>query len=121
MVRLSALLAEDPARCNAEPAPPAPSTWFMESVEPNLTPRMLNELSPSLIPATGADRYARRMRVSWINSPRHDFHLPGLLETHGVGAVAAKKPTSYSAADEGMTERWGGTEAVHKLYFCTGF
>lgn len=31
--------------------PPAPSAWFMQSVEPNLTQRMLNELSPS--PTTG--------------------------------------------------------------------
>ncbi|ROQ53686.1 hypothetical protein EDF85_1450 [Pseudomonas putida] len=27
--------------------PPAPATWFMEPREPNLTQRMLNELSPS--------------------------------------------------------------------------
>ena len=27
--------------------PPAPSAWFMQPVEPNLTQRMLNELSPS--------------------------------------------------------------------------
>ncbi|WP_185067147.1 hypothetical protein [Pseudomonas brassicacearum] len=33
--------------------PSAPSTRFMESVESNLTQRMLNELSPSPIPATG--------------------------------------------------------------------
>jgi hypothetical protein len=32
--------------------PPAPSAWFMQSVEPNLTQRMLNELSPSPMPAT---------------------------------------------------------------------
>ncbi|CAM4034730.1 Conjugal transfer protein [Pseudomonas synxantha] len=31
--------------------PPAPSAWFMQPVEPNLTQRMLNELSPS--PTTG--------------------------------------------------------------------
>ena len=30
--------------------PPAPAAWFMEPVEPNLTLRMLNELSES--PAT---------------------------------------------------------------------
>ena len=32
--------------------PPAPSAWFMQPVEPNLTQRMLNELSPSPMPAT---------------------------------------------------------------------
>ncbi|SFV14375.1 hypothetical protein SAMN05428951_12450 [Pseudomonas sp. OV546] len=32
--------------------PPAPSAWFMQRVEPNLTLRMLNELSPSPTPAT---------------------------------------------------------------------
>ena len=32
--------------------PPAPSAWFMQPVEPNLTQRMLNELSPSPTPAT---------------------------------------------------------------------
>ncbi len=31
--------------------PPAPSAWFMELREPNLTQRMRNELSPS--PTTG--------------------------------------------------------------------
>ncbi len=31
--------------------PPAPSAWFMQPVEPNLTQRMRNELSPS--PTTG--------------------------------------------------------------------
>ncbi|MGF6152005.1 hypothetical protein [Pseudomonas fluorescens] len=31
---------------------PAPSAWFMEEREPNLTRRMLNELSPSPTPAT---------------------------------------------------------------------
>ena len=30
--------------------PPAPAAWFMEPIEPNLTQRMLNELSES--PAT---------------------------------------------------------------------
>ncbi|AZD22759.1 hypothetical protein TRE132_36760 [Pseudomonas chlororaphis subsp. aurantiaca] len=29
--------------------PPAPAAWFMERREPNLTQRMLNELSPSLV------------------------------------------------------------------------
>ncbi|MCP2141788.1 UNVERIFIED_ORG: hypothetical protein J2Y94_003113 [Pseudomonas poae] len=32
--------------------PPAPSAWFMEPVEPNLTQRMLNELSASPTPVT---------------------------------------------------------------------
>jgi len=32
--------------------PPAPAAWFMAPVEPNLTQRMLNELSPSPMPAT---------------------------------------------------------------------
>lgn len=32
--------------------PPAPSAWFMQPVEPNLTRRTLNELSPSPMPAT---------------------------------------------------------------------
>ena len=32
--------------------PPAPSAGFMQPVEPNLTQRMLNELSPSPMPAT---------------------------------------------------------------------
>ncbi|KTB59810.1 hypothetical protein AO066_04290 [Pseudomonas fluorescens] len=32
--------------------PPAPSAWFMQPVEPNLTQRMLNELSPSPTPVT---------------------------------------------------------------------
>ena len=27
--------------------PPAPAAWFMESIEPNLTERMLNEFSAS--------------------------------------------------------------------------
>ncbi|ROQ83680.1 hypothetical protein EC837_0535 [Pseudomonas protegens] len=27
--------------------PPAPAAWFMEEREPNLTQRLLNELSPS--------------------------------------------------------------------------
>ena len=27
--------------------PPAPAAWFMEAREPNLTQRLLNELSPS--------------------------------------------------------------------------
>ncbi len=50
-VRLSVLLAEDSASgCNV-PAAPAPSAWFMEPREPNLTQRMLNEFSPS--PVTG--------------------------------------------------------------------
>ena len=31
--------------------PPAPSAWFMQPVEPNLTRRMLNELSESPMPA----------------------------------------------------------------------
>jgi len=31
--------------------PPAPAAWFMESREANLTQRLLNELSPSPIPA----------------------------------------------------------------------
>ena len=31
--------------------PPAPEAWYMESYEPTLTQRMLNELSPS--PVTG--------------------------------------------------------------------
>jgi len=33
--------------------PPAPAAWFMEEQEPNLTQRMLKELSPSPTPATG--------------------------------------------------------------------
>lgn len=47
-MRLSVLLdATDSASgCNV-PATPAPSAWFMQPVEPNLTQRMLNELSPS--------------------------------------------------------------------------
>lgn len=32
--------------------PPAPAPWFMESHEANLTQRLLNELSPSPMPAT---------------------------------------------------------------------
>lgn len=32
--------------------PPAPSAWFMQPVESNLTQRMLNELSESPMPAT---------------------------------------------------------------------
>lgn len=32
--------------------PPAPAAWFMEPREPNLTERMLNELSESLATAT---------------------------------------------------------------------
>jgi hypothetical protein len=32
--------------------PPAPSAWFMQPVEPNLTQRMLKELSASPTPAT---------------------------------------------------------------------
>ncbi len=32
--------------------PPAPAAWFMQPVEPNLTQRMLNELSPSPTPVT---------------------------------------------------------------------
>ncbi|WP_371917266.1 hypothetical protein [Pseudomonas sp. FFUP_PS_473] len=32
--------------------PPAPAAWFMEAREPNLTERMLNELSPSPETAT---------------------------------------------------------------------
>lgn len=31
---------------------PAPSAWFMQPVEPNLTQRMLKELSPSLMTET---------------------------------------------------------------------
>ncbi|AIB40870.1 hypothetical protein PD374_07295 [Pseudomonas sp. WCS374] len=34
--------------------PPAPSAWFMQPVEPNLTQRMRNELSAS--PVTGITR-----------------------------------------------------------------
>ncbi|MNC81836.1 hypothetical protein D3C75_1350970 [compost metagenome] len=33
--------------------PPAPEAWFMEPFAPNLTERMLNELSPSPTKATG--------------------------------------------------------------------
>jgi len=33
--------------------PPSPAAWFMEEQEPNLTQRMLKELSPSSTPATG--------------------------------------------------------------------
>ena len=33
--------------------PPAPSAWFMQPVEPNLTQRMLKEFSAS--PATGIE------------------------------------------------------------------
>ena len=32
--------------------PPAPSAWFMEPREPNLTQRMLNELSTSPVQVT---------------------------------------------------------------------
>jgi hypothetical protein len=39
-----------PVTATCLPAP-APSAWFMQPVEPNLTQRMLNELSPS--PTTG--------------------------------------------------------------------
>ncbi|WVV46820.1 lysis system i-spanin subunit Rz [Pseudomonas sp. NA13] len=54
-LRLSVLLAEDPASGCAVPAAPAPSAWFMEEQEPNLTQRMLNELSPSPTTVTGVD------------------------------------------------------------------
>ncbi len=33
--------------------PPAPEAWFMQLYEPNLTQRMLNELSPSPTKVTG--------------------------------------------------------------------
>ena len=33
--------------------PPAPEAWYMEPYVPNLTQRMLNELSPSPTKATG--------------------------------------------------------------------
>ena len=33
--------------------PPAPAAWFMEPHAPDLTRRMLNELSASPMPATG--------------------------------------------------------------------
>ena len=33
--------------------PPAPEAWFMEPYVPNLTERMLNELSPSPMKVTG--------------------------------------------------------------------
>lgn len=47
-LRLSAILdATDTARCSAMPSPPTPAAWFMEPREPNLTERMLNELSES--------------------------------------------------------------------------
>ena len=32
--------------------PPAPAAWFMQPVEPNLTQRMLNELSESQMTGT---------------------------------------------------------------------
>lgn len=32
--------------------PPAPEAWYMEPYTPNLTQRMLNELSPSRMKAT---------------------------------------------------------------------
>ncbi len=47
-VRLSVLLAatDTTSGCSV-PSAPAPSVWFMQPVEPNLTQRMRNELSPS--------------------------------------------------------------------------
>lgn len=33
--------------CQSSSPPPAPEAWYMESYEPTLTQRMLNELSPS--------------------------------------------------------------------------
>ena len=33
--------------------PPAPAAWIMQPYEPDLTRRMLNELSPSPTPVTG--------------------------------------------------------------------
>lgn len=50
-VRLSVLLdADDVAAGCAMPATPAPAAWIMEAREPDLTRRMLNELSPSPTP-----------------------------------------------------------------------
>jgi len=36
--------------------PPQPAAWFMAEHEPNLTQRMLNELSASPMPTTRTDR-----------------------------------------------------------------
>lgn len=41
-----------PVAVQCQPVP-QPAAWFMEEYEPNLTQRMLNELSPSPIPVTG--------------------------------------------------------------------
>lgn len=51
-VRLSVLLTIGPLGGAGVSATALPAAWFMEPQEPNLTPRMLNELSPSLMPAT---------------------------------------------------------------------
>ncbi|MNI93992.1 hypothetical protein D3C73_1520260 [compost metagenome] len=40
-----------PAAAQCQPPPP-PAAWFMAPQEPNLTQRMLNELSASPMPAT---------------------------------------------------------------------
>ena len=52
-LRLSVLIdAGDAAQgCGVQP-PPAPATWIMQPYAPDLTRRMLNELSPSPTPAT---------------------------------------------------------------------
>ncbi len=50
-VRLSVLLKDQPVAATCLP-PPAPSVWFMQPVEPNLTQCMLKELSASPTPAT---------------------------------------------------------------------
>lgn len=41
-----------PAAVQCQPPPP-PAAWFMASQEPNLTQRMLNELSESPMSVTG--------------------------------------------------------------------
>ncbi|PXX53495.1 hypothetical protein H160_05885 [Pseudomonas sp. LAMO17WK12:I9] len=55
-LRLSVLLAADDSAGGcpvpAPPPPPPPAAWFMEPREPDLTRRMLNELSVSPMPAT---------------------------------------------------------------------
>ena len=51
-LRLSVLLAEDSTGGCSVPAVAAPAAWFMEERAPDLTQRMLNELSESPVTVT---------------------------------------------------------------------
>jgi hypothetical protein len=51
-LRLSVLIDADSASGCDVPKAPAPAAWIMQPYEPDLTRRMLNELSPSPTPVT---------------------------------------------------------------------